>query len=123
MKLEAIIKHLRPGVSFRIKRDGTSYEDLEWTDGSPKPTLEEIQAAELPAEKASRIAQIKQEQRSRNFAKYGDGVQMSAALDIYDAAKKNAIKQFISGNRDAANAAEAAVNSLTTVAEVQGFVW
>lgn len=78
---------------------------------------------ELQTAKYQRIALIKGEARQRIMAVAPEYKQMNAALGLYDAAKTQAIKDAIVAIRTASDAAEAAVNALTTVEAVRGFTW
>lgn len=120
MNIPIIIQHLRPGSQWSCSQ---TYESLVWMGPGDKPTLAELQAAELPAEKAERIRRIKVEAGGRILSAAPQFKQNNAALGLYDAATTQAIKDGISAIRAASDQAEVAVNALTTVEEVQAFTW
>ena len=132
MNLGRILKFLRPTARWECPPimstcpdgEGGKYEDLVWmSSDQDKPSYEEVLSAELPAEKSFRIRGIKSEAMTRIEAVAPAWKQINTALGFYPSEKSQAIKDSINAVRSASDAAEAAVNALTTVAEVQGFTW
>lgn len=118
-----ILAYLRPGESFNITNDAFDYTKLDWLDVTAKPTEQELLDAELPMAKAARIKLIKHEAMVRIDAQWPDWKQINAALGLYDGTLTQTIKDDINEVRTDSDTAEAAVNALATVAEVQSFTW
>ena len=128
MNLKRAIRFLRPGVKFWFN-GFAEYDYLVWTDISAKPTLLELEAADLAAAKDMRIKQAKAEAGKRIVTAYPYYAQSNAALGLYDTLPENDpfqtdnMKAGIQTIIDAEHAAEAAINALTDSNAVDSFTW
>lgn len=101
-----------------------------WPDTTTvKPTLAELEAADLSAAKSQRITTAKKEANSRIYSAYPAYAQSNAALGIYNSLSNT--DPFFPANMTAGiqevitaeHAAEIAINALTTSAAVDAFTW
>lgn len=127
MDLAAILSYLFPGVTFGINgqclivTDSSGTNIVRWSRPEPQPTPAEIAAAILPAAKAARIEQDRQECRRRLFEHYGDAAeQLSRAMGIgYTAQATTNHAIGVAACRDASNAARDQINAATTIEQVE----
>ena len=115
------IEFLRPGVvcgrHYDLLADGSI---AYWRHPSPQPTPAEITAAMLPAAKAQRIEQDRQECRRRLVEHYGDALeQVSRATGLYGATAQANHATGVEAAIDASNVARDQVNAAATIAAVE----
>lgn len=79
--------------------------------------------SDIDQAKKAAVGKIKLDAQSRILASVPEWKQRSAALGVYGDSKKNELRDTIKAITDGSDAAEAAVNALTTVDEVQSFTW
>lgn len=126
MDISAAIAYLRPGITFGPFGIGncviTSLDGVQtitsWTDARPQPTQAEIDDAQLPAFKFTKIAANRAECERRIFARYPAGRQLSALAGMYDTANVQAMHDWISLMIGAENAAADLIEAATTVQQV-----
>jgi hypothetical protein len=117
----AAIQHLVPGavagMDYGLAADGSV---AFWRRPEPQPTPAEIEAARLPATKAQRIEQDRQECRRRLTEHYGDALEQTSrfAGGYGEFAKANILTGTVAA-RIASNVARDQINAATTVAEVE----
>ena len=120
MNTSRIINFLNPGAHLPLN---DFYSTQPWAYQFPKPSIEELQLAEFPAELAYRIQRIKEEAGERILAVAPQYRQNNAALELYTAEKVQAIKDAINAIRIASDEAESAVSSMTVLSNVIDFKW
>ena len=98
---------------------------LVWRSALPRPTTEQLAAAELPAAKVATIAANRAECSRRIYARYPAGRQLSALAALYDSANVATMTDWIAANISAENTAADAIEAATTVAAVEAVavVW
>lgn len=129
MNIQRAIKFLYPGVRYLFN----GYEDynyLMWPEGiGPKPTLEALEAADLPAAQTARILKAKAEASTRIYANYPAYAQTNAALGLYDSYPDTDpwfpanMKAGIQAVITAYQGAVIAINALTDSDSVDSFTW
>ena len=127
MDISAAIAYLRPGITFGPFGIGncviTSLDGVQtitsWTDARPQPTQAEIDDAQLPAFKFTKIAANRAECERRIYARYPAGRQLSALAGLYDSANVATMTDWIAANISAENTAADAIEAATTVQAVE----
>ena len=130
MNIQRAIRFLCPGVSYSFN----GYEDyahLIWpyNPSMPKPTLSDLQTADLPAAKAARISKAKGEASQRIYTSYPAYAQSNASLGLYNSLPNTDsfypanIVAGIQAIITAEHTAETAINALTTSQAVDAFTW
>lgn len=129
MNIPKILAYLRfDGADWRMG-DPSDYATLEWLGVSSKPSLGDLQEAELAAEKYFKVRKIKTEAANRILSQWPDYAQRSAALGIYDSLPESDsfhptnMKAGIAAIISAEHAAEDAINALEDPRAVEAFVW
>ena len=119
-----------PGEFISFSGSPQTYDNLIWASKTlPKPTLDQITAADLGVAKGARIALAKYEASTRIYAQYPAWMQSNCAMGLYDALPTTDplnpanIKAGINAIRTAEQAAETAINALTSSDEVDAFTW
>lgn len=128
MNIQRAIQFLRPGVNYSFE-DCENYNYLLWPVDTTKPTLQELQAADLPAAQATRIKIAKGEAAQRIYTNYPAYAQSNAALGIYNDLPNT--DPWFPANMTAGiqaiitleHIAEVAINALTTSESVDAFTW
>ena len=119
--LQWLLPDGRPLVHWLIEVDDRGIEVIsKWTRPEPKPTAQQIAAAELPAAKSIKIAAINAECRSRLITRYGSAEeQVSRAVGVYGVSERDAMETGIGATIDASNTASDQVDAASTVAAVE----
>jgi hypothetical protein len=91
MDIPAILTHLHPGAEWSL--NGDSYDGLDWLADSPKPTLDELEAAWPAVRDARAWAEVRAE-RDRRLAAWDWTALADAPLNDLE-------KQIASGYRQA----------------------
>ena len=108
------------GAECVLRDDGAGPYIAEWNRPGPQPTPAEIAAATLPATKAARIEQDRQECRRRLTEHYGDALeQASRFAGGYGAQGQANILEGTMEARRASNVARDQINAATTLAQVE----
>ena len=124
MNISDAISYLFPGVTFgpmgQCFIDGDTNAIVRWNRPEPQPTPEQIAAAILPATKAQRIEQDRQECRRRLTEFYGDALeQVSRASGLYGATAQANHAAGVEASIDASNAARDTINTAATIEAVE----
>lgn len=104
--------------------NATGQIEVEWYIQNP-PTQAEIDAAVLPATKASRLTDIRAEAKTRIEALYPQWRQLDAALGLLPDTYVEQMRADIAAIIQASNTAEDAVDAATTIEAVNAVevVW
>ena len=109
-----------PIMDWSVEDMGAGPSITRWNRPEPQPTPDEIAAAVLPAAKAQRIEQDRQECRRRLIEHYGDALeQVSRASGVYGETARDNHANGVEACIDASNTARDAINAATTVAAVE----
>ena len=118
--LKFLYPTLNPLTDYEIVDRGKGMELVSWNASSKPPSMDEIDAARLPAAKSMRITAINTECRARLTTRFGNAEeQVSRSLGVYGAAEKTAITNGIAAMIDASNTASNAVLAASTILDVE----
>lgn len=109
-----------PRRDYIARDDGAGPYIAQWLSTFPQPTAAELLAAELPAAKLRRIADINAECRARLIARYGDAVeQVTRSIGGYGQAEQEGMRVGIESTIDASNVARNQVLAAADIAAVE----
>lgn len=118
--LKFLYPTLNPLTDYEIVDNGKGMKLVSWNASSKPPSMDEIDAARLPAAKSMRITAINTECRARLTTRFGEEYeQVSRSLGIYGVAEKTAMVDGVSATIDASNTASNAVLAATTILDVE----
>jgi hypothetical protein len=112
-------------LGFVVDRDYVVHFDgqerIQWLSASPRPTDAEIGAATLPAAKAARLEQDRQECKARIFERWPLQEQVTALTGNYEPGGLDSLANWQAANIAASNAARDQINLPATdsVAKVE----